>query len=69
MKTIDSKKIIGVKIWKNETDYRKIVHCVLENNNSWRVIEFKSLEDVDELIKNLKQFKKDFIEIENKGCL
>lgn len=65
MKAIDSTKIVGVKIWKNEDEYHQITFGVIENNNSKRVIEFKTLEDVDELIKTLKRFKKEYIEIIN----
>ena len=69
MKTIDSDKIVGVKIWKNEDEYHQITFGILENNNSKKVIEFKTLEDVDKLIKALKQFKKDYTEIVNNGHL
>lgn len=69
MKAIDHNKIIGVKIWKNEEEYNVITYGILNNNNSWRVIEFKSLEEVDELIKDLKHFKKTYIEMKNKGHL
>lgn len=69
MKTIDSDKIVGVKIWENEDEYHQITFGILENNNSKKVIEFKTLEDVDKLIKALKRFKKDYIEIVNNGHL
>jgi hypothetical protein len=67
MRAIDGEKIIGVKIWKNETDWRRIEHGVFNDNNSWRYIEFKSLEAFDEFIKDLKQFKKDYLESEKRG--
>lgn len=60
MRTIDSKKIVGVKIWENETDALKLVHGYMVTDNSMRIIEFKSVEDVDKLIKELKEFKKEF---------
>lgn len=69
MKTIDCNNIVGVKIWENEDKYHQITFGVLENNNSKKVIEFKTLEDVDKLIKTLKQFKKDYTEIVNNGHL
>ena len=69
MRPISSNKIVGVKIWKNEDEYRRITYGVFNDNNSWRVIEFKSLEDVDKLIKDLKHFKKEFIEMEEEGRL
>jgi len=69
MKTIDCNKIVGMKIWENEDDYTQIIFGTPENNNSNKVIEFKTLEDVDKLIKTLKQFKKDYTEIVNNGHL
>lgn len=67
MKRIDSNKIVGVRIWENEDRFHEISNAVFGNNNSFRVIEFKTLEDVDKLINKLKRFKKDFIEIVNNG--
>ena len=67
MKTIDSNKIVGVKIWENEDKYHQITFGINENNNSNKVIEFKTIEDVDKLIKTLKRFKKDYTEIVNNG--
>ena len=61
MKRIDSNKLVGVRIWENEDVFHEISNAVFGNNNSFRVIEFKTLEDVDKLINKLKRFKKDFI--------
>ena len=69
MRTIDSKKIIGVRIWEDEEKWHRIEHLLVPTNNSMRFIEFKSVDDVDRLIKDLKQFKKDFLEIKEKGHL
>lgn len=60
MRTIDSNKIVGVKIWENETNAIKITNGIIESDNSMRIIEFKKIEDVDKLIKNLNEFKKQF---------
>lgn len=65
MRTIDSNKIVGVRIWKNEKEAITINHLIIENNNSFRIIEFKKLEDVDKLIKDLKEFKKSYFNIIN----
>ena len=67
MKRIDSNKLVGVRIWENEDVFHEISNAVFGNSNSFRVIEFKKLEDVDKLINKLKRFKKDFIEIVNNG--
>ena len=63
MRGIDSKKIVGVRIWEDDEKWHQVEHMSRVRNNSLRFIEFKSIDDVDKLIKDLKQFKKEYLEI------
>jgi allantoicase len=67
MRTIDSKKIIGVRIWEDDEKWRQINHFVRNPNNSWRILEFKNVGEIDKLIKDLKKFKRDFNEAVKNG--
>ena len=69
MRGIDSNKIVGVRIWEDDEKWHQVEHVCRNRNNSLRFIEFKSINDVDKLIKDLKQFKKDYLEIKEKGHL
>lgn len=74
MKTINSEKILGVKIWKDDTsvplnsdlvDEYLVIHQSSESyDNSFKLIEFKSLKDMDELIKKLKHYRNEFVSLE-----
>ena len=72
MKAISCDKIVGAKIWTNDDNFHRITYgigAIRNPNNSLRYIEFKSIDDVNEFIKFLKQIKKDFIELEKNGHL
>ena len=64
MKKIDSNKIRGVEIWNNEHYIR--ISSGLETDNSLVIIKFEAPEDVENLIKKLKRFKKDYNEEEER---
>jgi hypothetical protein len=64
MLKIDSKKIIGIRIQKDNGEFCQMSHEVGDNNNSWRVVEFKSVEDVNKFIRMINRFKNEYIKRE-----
>jgi hypothetical protein len=74
MKTIKNEKILGVKIWKDDTsvylnddliDEYLIMHRSSESyDHSFKLIEFMSLKDMDEFIEEMKHYRNEFISLE-----
>ena len=61
MEAIEKRRIIGIKILKDDGKYDEFTYC-LPDNDKWRVIQFDRVEDIDNLIEDLNFFKEKFIE-------
>jgi len=60
MRTVEAKKFLGVKVWEDEdnfTIWRNVIPNTKEENKH-KLLEFKSIEEMDEFIKWLKKWRK-----------
>lgn len=56
MRTIDKSKIVGVSFVKEDGTVFKVDHA-MGRSNSLRIIEFHSIEEIDNLIRDLRVLK------------
>lgn len=56
MTAIDSSKVVGVSFVKEDGTVLKVDHTV-GRSNSLRIIEFRSIEEIDNLIRDLRVLK------------
>ena len=63
MKIIDWRNINGVRIQIDNEDYKELRTSRKQHDTSNYIISFNYLDDIDDLIKDLKEYKRKFVEI------
>ena len=58
MRTIDSSKVVGVKFVGGDGHVFMIDHALLSGSNSLRIIEFHSVDEIDNIMRDLRLMKK-----------
>lgn len=69
MRSIEAKKILGVKIKIDEDNYQVMSHIIpdAKEMNKRKLLQFESWDEVDKFVKWLKNWKKSYFEELNRS--
>lgn len=65
MKSIKADDILGVKVWVDEENFKQANGFIRDEKtmNSKKLLEFKSFKELDDFIKQLKDYRKTMSEV------